>query len=834
MAIDLWTEASYDAEADMRERRFTAARVAVAPLWSFLAAAEHPRDFENRLAVVADRIDAACQSLASGAEFAVLRHEIDAALQQDFSILNEDRLRTEAKRRVAARKAAALKCPKCGSNVSGSAKQYGEGSGPKVLSAKCSKCGWKGTKTKTGAWKTAEESVPAGGAEAPDQDTERHSADTPEGGEHVGPKAECPICTTESGSDAAKTTEQVGQMSTGASRGRRPFGFGPNQKTASGQPVIPDDVGGRDVSPKTLAEQIGRMNIMAISGGRVIPITGKGDRYVGIRLPVSNGYCVDVYLADNDTYTVQRFYRGKVMGVQTDIYFDQVGEAAYQASSFRSNEFGGHSPYGRSGAKEAVIDDLRTRLVMAVTQYDRREEKRGRGYNIYALPQYLGAVDDAMKKIDKGQSPEDALSSTFTGRLLEVVLKAAAGSPPGGVFVRGGEASLHTAGLIDTLNQIVQSKQAMDIDGQMVDMQTANMLVQIHGALNPENQSKFDLIPLQKLVEWGWSRTSGGGAQTPPATPGTPPGPPQQAPAPPQQQPQQQPFAANKTALGPWQTGDYSDKGMLDILRSQPGGAVAPPAGSQCFCGATATFLITNMGGQKVPYCDKHAAGWIRGASLDKRAYAEEGYDEHSYNVDNSPIMVCPECVIGDLVNPIRGPEVRCLGCGWEGSNSELMSYTGSRKEGSLSKCAVCDDPVRYLGERWRHLDGDWKHTAAPKAPGAAGAMPDPADLLEGAEEVFNTAFPKPKYLSASNPYMPGGANPYSQDQNAGNVGVPADGMDGPAPMPATPPTTTTNPTTTKPRQVPSGGAQMQPPAMDNPGSMPADPSQQPPSGGMG
>jgi hypothetical protein len=113
---DLWTEASRDVEAETRERRFTAARVATAPVWTFLAAAEHPADFENRLAVVADRIDAVCASLADGAEFAVLRNEINAAYARDFSILNEDRLRQEAKRRVAERKKAEREgaCASCG------------------------------------------------------------------------------------------------------------------------------------------------------------------------------------------------------------------------------------------------------------------------------------------------------------------------------------------------------------------------------------------------------------------------------------------------------------------------------------------------------------------------------------------------------------------------------------------------------------------------------------------------------------------------------------------------------------------------------------------------
>ena len=47
---------------------------------------------------------------------------------------------------VLSSKTAALSCPKCGSDVSGSAKQWGVGSGPKSLTASCSKCGWRGSK----------------------------------------------------------------------------------------------------------------------------------------------------------------------------------------------------------------------------------------------------------------------------------------------------------------------------------------------------------------------------------------------------------------------------------------------------------------------------------------------------------------------------------------------------------------------------------------------------------------------------------------------------------------------------------------------------------------
>lgn len=86
-----------------------------------------------------------------------------------------------------------------------------------------------------------------------------------------------------------------------------------------------------------LVQQIGRMNILAISGGRVLR------RETGVTLPVGAGYSVKVDLDASDTYTIQRVFKrnGKEFdhGTLTNVYCDEVGEMAYQASSFRSYNF---------------------------------------------------------------------------------------------------------------------------------------------------------------------------------------------------------------------------------------------------------------------------------------------------------------------------------------------------------------------------------------------------------------------------------------------------------------------------------------------------------------
>jgi hypothetical protein len=94
----------------------------------------------------------------------------------------------------------------------------------------------------------------------------------------------------------------------------------------------------READASQLITQIGRMNILAISGGRI------GRRDTGVTLPVSSGYSVTVDLDWNDTYVVRRvFKRGAkvwVKGEQRDVYCDEVGEVAYRASCFRNGPWG--------------------------------------------------------------------------------------------------------------------------------------------------------------------------------------------------------------------------------------------------------------------------------------------------------------------------------------------------------------------------------------------------------------------------------------------------------------------------------------------------------------
>jgi hypothetical protein len=94
----------------------------------------------------------------------------------------------------------------------------------------------------------------------------------------------------------------------------------------------------RECDTSVLLAQIGRMNVLAISGGRVIR------RETGVTLPVGAGYSVTVDYDWGDDYVVRRvFKRGAkvwIKGERRGVYMDEVGDAAYRASSFRSYDFG--------------------------------------------------------------------------------------------------------------------------------------------------------------------------------------------------------------------------------------------------------------------------------------------------------------------------------------------------------------------------------------------------------------------------------------------------------------------------------------------------------------
>ena len=105
---------------------------------------------------------------------------------------------------------------------------------------------------------------------------------------------------------------------------------------------------GRELDPKVLLMQMGKMNVWAISGGRgsVIYYTdSEGDTYpIGVAFPVAQNRSVEVTLDWSDTYRVRRIRKvvsGQAKGSEiieaehTDIYCEEVGDVAYGTSCWK-------------------------------------------------------------------------------------------------------------------------------------------------------------------------------------------------------------------------------------------------------------------------------------------------------------------------------------------------------------------------------------------------------------------------------------------------------------------------------------------------------------------
>ena len=95
----------------------------------------------------------------------------------------------------------------------------------------------------------------------------------------------------------------------------------------------------RDLSWDELRQQIGFGNLATISGCRA-----QREATGAIVLQVGHGYSVRITLDASDTYNVERiFTRSGVRtckGIQTNVYADDIGEVAYQASCYVNVPFG--------------------------------------------------------------------------------------------------------------------------------------------------------------------------------------------------------------------------------------------------------------------------------------------------------------------------------------------------------------------------------------------------------------------------------------------------------------------------------------------------------------
>ena len=67
---------------------------------------------------------------------------------------------------------------------------------------------------------------------------------------------------------------------------------------------------------------------------------------------------------------------------------------------------------------------LHADLTHCLTRYDRAQQNK-RGYNVYALGQYLMRGAEVVQEVESGATLGDALRNAFNGPLLAYVAKAA-------------------------------------------------------------------------------------------------------------------------------------------------------------------------------------------------------------------------------------------------------------------------------------------------------------------------------------------------------------------------------------------------------------------------
>jgi hypothetical protein len=100
-------------------------------------------------------------------------------------------------------------------------------------------------------------------------------------------------------------------------------------------------------------------------------------------------------------------------------------------------------------------------------------------------------VETAEKVIKYYKSLKGSAKEKFTKQKIQNLVKSI------------GE-SVNEGNNIDKIKDIVKRKQYKKIDGVMVDMQTANVIMKVWGALNSSNRSKFEKLPIKQMGIVAW------------------------------------------------------------------------------------------------------------------------------------------------------------------------------------------------------------------------------------------------------------------------------------------------------------------------------------------
>jgi hypothetical protein len=103
---------------------------------------------------------------------------------------------------------------------------------------------------------------------------------------------------------------------------------------------------GRECDPKVVLHQIGAMNVLALSGGKWMPIAAEdeeygGTYYVGALLFLGHGKALEVVLDWNDTYSVRlvrRIAKGHALGTvvvateASNVYCDELTDVCFSVA----------------------------------------------------------------------------------------------------------------------------------------------------------------------------------------------------------------------------------------------------------------------------------------------------------------------------------------------------------------------------------------------------------------------------------------------------------------------------------------------------------------------
>lgn len=187
-----------------------------------------------------------------------------------------------------------------------------------------------------------------------------------------------------------------------------------------------------------------------------------------------------------------RFPDGSVIGMRPESIMRAV----------RNNPVEQDSPVG--GAYRSFLRDAPTSSVLS--HYDTNLVNLA-GEDASALPvrqAQISAIEDELRA--RGVDHE-ALRQMGTQRRRDEIARAYQGergaSSPGDRTGRSG-APVWTGDRLAGLRRIVERHQAYEIEGHLVDVQTANAMLLVHDALSPENKATFGSVSIPRFADFAW------------------------------------------------------------------------------------------------------------------------------------------------------------------------------------------------------------------------------------------------------------------------------------------------------------------------------------------